>query len=53
MGGEIEYTDEFGEWWESLTDGEQESVRASVKLLGDFGPKSFVSSFEWSHKVAA
>jgi hypothetical protein len=35
---EIEYTDEFGVWWDALTDSEQESVRASVKLLGDFGP---------------
>ena len=26
-------------WWDGLTDGEQESVRAGVKLLGDFGPK--------------
>lgn len=34
----IEYTDESGEWWGGLTEGEQEWVRASVKLLGDFGP---------------
>lgn len=33
----IEYTDKFGEWWDGLTSGEQESVRASVKLLKDFG----------------
>lgn len=39
MKWEIEYTDEFGEWWDALSEGEQESVRASVKLLGDFGPK--------------
>lgn len=38
MNWEIEYTDEFGEWWGSLTEQEQESVRASVKLLSDFGP---------------
>ncbi len=35
---EVEYTDEFGAWWDGLTEGEQESVRASVKLLADFGP---------------
>lgn len=35
---EIEFTDEFGAWWETLSDDEQESVRASVKLLGEFGP---------------
>lgn len=38
MQWEIEYTDEFGAWWEGLAEAEQESVRASVKLLGDYGP---------------
>lgn len=38
MEWEVEYTDEFGEWWDGLTEGEQESVRASVKLLADLGP---------------
>lgn len=38
MQWEVEYTDEFGAWWEGLTEAEQESVRASVKLLGDYGP---------------
>lgn len=38
MEWEIEYTDEFGAWWDGLVDAEQESVRASVKLLGDIGP---------------
>jgi hypothetical protein len=35
---EIEFTDEFGAWWESLNDAEQEALRASVKLLSEFGP---------------
>ncbi|MHB8166550.1 MAG: type II toxin-antitoxin system RelE/ParE family toxin [Sulfuricella sp.] len=35
---EIEFTDEFGTWWDSLSADEQESVRASVKLLGELGP---------------
>ncbi|MFZ1181657.1 MAG: type II toxin-antitoxin system RelE/ParE family toxin [Herbaspirillum sp.] len=35
---EIEFTDEFGGWWDTLTDVEQESIRASVKLLEEFGP---------------
>ncbi|MHB9072004.1 MAG: type II toxin-antitoxin system RelE/ParE family toxin [Desulfobaccales bacterium] len=39
MEWDIEYTDEFGKWWDSLSEEEQESVRASVKLLGDFGPR--------------
>ena len=38
MKWEVEYTDEFGNWWNTLTEGEQEAVRASVMLLGDFGP---------------
>src|SRR4051812_6052514 len=38
MNWDIEYTDEFGDWWEKLTEGEQSSVAASVKLLGHFGP---------------
>jgi hypothetical protein len=39
MEWDIEYTDEFGAWWDDLTEGEQESVRASVKLLAHFGPR--------------
>lgn len=30
---EIEYTDEFGDWWEGLTEDQQESIAASVELL--------------------
>ena len=30
---EVEYTDEFGAWWEALTEAEQESVAYSVGLL--------------------
>lgn len=36
---EIEYTDEFEEWWSSLTQEEQESVSASVGLLEQCGPQ--------------
>lgn len=38
MSWEIEYTDEFGDWWVELIEVEQESIRASVKLLSEFGP---------------
>ena len=38
MQWEIEYTDEFGAWWDALSEKEQESMRASVMLLGDYGP---------------
>jgi hypothetical protein len=34
----VEYTDEFGDWWNQLTETEQESVEASVELLEDRGP---------------
>src|SRR3954454_14904173 len=34
----IEYTDEFGRWWESLTGDEQDSIAISVELLEQFGP---------------
>lgn len=39
MKWEVEYTDEFGKWWETLTDEEQESLAASVALLEERGPK--------------
>lgn len=35
---EVEYTDEFGEWWDTLTGDEQASIDASVRLLEQFGP---------------
>lgn len=38
MAWDVEYTDEFGEWWETLSGSEQESVAASVQLLEELGP---------------
>ena len=35
---EVEYTDELGVWWNGLTEAEQESVDASVRLLEERGP---------------
>jgi len=35
---EVEFTEEFGDWWESLTEDEQESLTVSVKLLQILGP---------------
>lgn len=35
---EVEYTDEFGDWWEGLTEAEQESVAYAVGLLEAKGP---------------
>jgi hypothetical protein len=38
MTWDVEYTDEFGDWWQSLTEVEQESLAASVQLLEQRGP---------------
>ena len=35
---EIKFTDEFGAWWNLLSEDEQESVAASVELLRQLGP---------------
>ena len=34
----VEYTDEFSEWWIDLSEGEQEALDASVRLLREPGP---------------
>ena len=34
----VEFTDEFGEWWDSLNEDEQASVAALVGLLEEVGP---------------
>jgi hypothetical protein len=38
MSWDVEYTDEFGDWWSTLSDAEQESLAASVQLLEQRGP---------------
>lgn len=38
MEWEIEFTDEFGEWWDGLTAVEQDSARDSIRLLMLIGP---------------
>ncbi len=38
MSWEVEYTDEFEDWWNALTEEEQESLDASVRLLEERGP---------------
>jgi hypothetical protein len=35
---EVEFSDEFGKWWDSLTDAEQKSVDFTVSLLQEAGP---------------
>ncbi|HEV8553167.1 MAG TPA: type II toxin-antitoxin system RelE/ParE family toxin [Casimicrobiaceae bacterium] len=38
MTWDVEYTDEFGAWWNGLSEAEHESVDASVRLLEARGP---------------
>ncbi|MDR3221143.1 MAG: type II toxin-antitoxin system RelE/ParE family toxin [Candidatus Accumulibacter sp.] len=35
---DVEYTDEFHAWWDTLTEDEQDSIDTSVSLLIEFGP---------------
>ena len=35
---EVEYTDEFEQWWTKLTEGEQNAIAASVGLIEELGP---------------
>ena len=35
---EVEYTDEFGLWWQELSDTQQNAVVARVELLMEYGP---------------
>jgi hypothetical protein len=37
MAWEIEFTEEFREWWNTLREKEQGAIDASVKLLEEFG----------------
>ena len=37
MAWEIEYTDEFGNWWDTLSEKEQNDIVAVVNLLADKG----------------
>lgn len=37
-GWDVEFTNEFGDWWESLAEEEQESVAVYVELLKQKGP---------------
>jgi hypothetical protein len=36
---EVEYTDEFGNWWHMLTESEQIDIDAYVQLLEQLGPQ--------------
>ena len=38
MAWEVEFTDEFGAWWDELTEDEQDAIDRSVGLLEERGP---------------
>lgn len=38
VGWEVEYTEEFAEWWNSLTEQEQKKVNTGIHLLEEQGP---------------
>ena len=38
MAWEVEFTDEFEEWWNSLSEDEQVEISAKVELLEEHGP---------------
>ena len=37
MAWEVEFTDEFGQWWRSLSEDQQDDVAYSVSLLQNLG----------------
>ena len=38
MAWEVEYADQFGDWWRELSEGQQDAVAARVALLAERGP---------------
>ena len=38
MSWQVEYTDQFEEWWDTLSEGQQEELAATVELLMEYGP---------------
>ena len=38
MSWDVEYTNEFGEWWQTLIDAQQDDVTAGTELLLESGP---------------
>ena len=37
---EVEFTDEFGEWWNKLGETEQIRIDAAIRMLEEYGPDS-------------
>lgn len=38
MAWEVEFTDEFGKWWNALAEDQQDDIAHSVGLLAELGP---------------
>ena len=38
MSWEVEYTNQFGQWWDGLSESQQDAVVARVELLMELGP---------------
>ena len=38
MSWNVEYTDEFGDWWATLTEAQQEDISAAAEVLIERGP---------------
>ena len=38
MAWDVEYADEFGQWWQELTENQQDAVTSRVELLMELGP---------------
>jgi hypothetical protein len=38
MAWDVEFTDEFGDWWSLLTDEEQDDVAHAIRVLQENGP---------------
>ena len=38
IGWEVVYTDQFGTWWQTLTDEQQDQIIAAVAVLEEKGP---------------
>ena len=55
MAWDAEYTDEFGKWWGTLTENQQDSITATVELLIEYGPQlkfphsSSIEGSKYSH----
>jgi len=47
---EVEYTDEFADWWTGLTEAQQDRIAATVRLLAARGP---LLPFPYSSAVVA